>query len=129
MLIPWGRGSDSAKLNLLDDLSGGGIVFEERIQIRIRTPQIFAFPADPMGAISCGRKLLFDDPGFRVHTINHARRRNSHPELAVTPFLSVRAGAERIGRCLRGLGRLRLAGCAGGLASGLLRAGGSHVVL
>ncbi len=86
-------------------------MFKKCIQIRIGTPQISAFPGNPVGAISRGRKLLFDHPGFRVHTVNHARRRHSHPQLTVTPFLTVRAGSECIGRCLRGLGRLRFGGC------------------
>src|ERR1700676_1870995 len=79
------------QLNLLDNLTGVRIVLEERVPIGVGDPEVPALPADSMGPITCGVEPFFDDPGLRIHTEDHTRRRHGHPELAVPHFLAVSA--------------------------------------
>src|SRR5438045_4247044 len=83
------QGIAVCQLNLLAHLSGFRIMFEERVQVRIGHPKKFAFPANAMRTVAGGGKLRFHGPRFWIHAIDLARRRNSEPQLAVLPLLSM----------------------------------------
>src|SRR5260370_8101812 len=82
------------QLNLLADLSGFRIMFEESVQVRIRNPKKLAFPADAMRAVARGGKFHFHGPRFWIYPIDLARGRNSEPQLPVLPLQPICACAK-----------------------------------
>ncbi len=60
------------ELDLLDDLAGVGIVLEEGALVGVRAPQVFPFPADPMGTVAVGWETLLDDPALGIDAVDHS---------------------------------------------------------
>jgi hypothetical protein len=84
-----------SELNLLDHLTGFGVVLEEGVQIGVGAPQPFPLPSDSVGTIAHSRELELDHPVFRIDAIDGPRRRDCDPEFAVSPLQAMCAGSDR----------------------------------